>query len=1171
MIKGHNCILICKIRKKENNYEPRPINKIDDVLEYFNKGYFNEINFYLINQNQINQKYQLTSKYYEKNNNIIIDFEKNDGKALLLMNTTITSQELDRNNFYLIEYKEPKVNNAQNKMNIFNQILNYKTIEECQNNLDNFSVKIIPMKNLLQSNAKKPKSKSQHISNKSSEKSNNRNHNTKKDIFVEIEKLQINPCYNINQLRKNSRQKSAQNKVIVQKKTEDIHGSYNNNVTNTNQNNKNKNFNLRVFNILKKEFNNNLKLKENLEKKEQNKINTNENINKNKIMPANIIKKAIIKINPKKEKEKEKTKFDDLEKIKMLNKLYNAENIKLKNENSKLNEFIKELNQRTEKMEYLNNEYEKKKKELDKMNKLYENQQDIQNKLKNSNENYRIENNNLKEEIKKKNKEIEDLKNKIKEINKQNEILIEKFKQNQNDELKNLRIKIEELERQLKISEEKNIRNENELKENKKVIKELKDEINKLKEQIKIKDQEIKNLHEKIKTLEELINKNSLNTTESILKSNHDYIDDKNNNKNKRIEIYAKDTNEINKEIVEKNNLKEKEIESLKIEINNIKETMKSLNEENNDLKKKKKELDDLLNQKEKEISNLKIKNKELQNKSENDTKLMTQLKTQLNNCINDIKNSNQNIDSLKKQILEYQKKEKKYQNLDKKEKELNIRANNIYNKEKELNEKSQFLNNETNLLESEHQQLKLQIQNYLKINNQLKYENDNLSRINQNLQNQILNYKQMFSNIQPNLPQNNIVQIIQNNIMPQNNQSNKISNENNNNNNINREGNKKEIEPIKKYAKPTLIGLNNIGATCFMNSTLQCLSQTESLTNYFLKEKNRDKIINNNVAKNNKNDNQLSPEYLELIQKLWDANSKKSFSPYNFMQKINDMNPLFKKGEAGDAKDFIIFILEQMHRELKMPLNDNNLNKNIDDIPLNQYDKMNAFNHFFEEFKKETSILTDTFFGFNETTNVCLYCKNTYNSKGLANPICYNYGIFNVLIFPLEEVKNMKINMGQNNIINQGIPMVTIYDCFLYNQKTDYFTGENKNYCNICRQLYESQYTSRIFVSPNVLIIILNRGKGNIYKIKLDFQQDLDITDFVIQKEKDRIKYKLYGVITHLGESGPNAHFVASCKSPVDNNWYRYNDAFVDPIPNFQKDIYDFGNPYILFYEKEK
>ena len=36
MIKEHNCTLICKIKKKENNYEQRSINKIDDVLEYIN-------------------------------------------------------------------------------------------------------------------------------------------------------------------------------------------------------------------------------------------------------------------------------------------------------------------------------------------------------------------------------------------------------------------------------------------------------------------------------------------------------------------------------------------------------------------------------------------------------------------------------------------------------------------------------------------------------------------------------------------------------------------------------------------------------------------------------------------------------------------------------------------------------------------------------------------------------------------------------------------------------------------------------------------------------------------------------------------------------------------------------------------------------------------------------
>ena len=119
-----------------------------------------------------------------------------------------------------------------------------------------------------------------------------------------------------------------------------------------------------------------------------------------------------------------------------------------------------------------------------------------------------------------------------------------------------------------------------------------------------------------------------------------------------------------------------------------------------------------------------------------------------------------------------------------------------------------------------------------------------------------------------------------------------------------------------------------------------------------------------------------------------------------------------------------------------------------------------------------------------------------------------------------------------------------------------------------ICRQLWNSEYTSYIYSSPNVLILILNRGKNNIYKIKLDFAETIDISPFVINKNISQV-YNLYGVITHLGESGPNAHFVASCKSPIDGNWYRYNDAIVSPITNIQNEVFNFGIPYILFYQK--
>ena len=49
----------------------------------------------------------------------------------------------------------------------------------------------------------------------------------------------------------------------------------------------------------------------------------------------------------------------------------------------------------------------------------------------------------------------------------------------------------------------------------------------------------------------------------------------------------------------------------------------------------------------------------------------------------------------------------------------------------------------------------------------------------------------------------------------------------------------KPKLDPIDFYEKPTLIGLNNIGSTCYKNAVLQCLSQTRGLTNYFLKTNN--------------------------------------------------------------------------------------------------------------------------------------------------------------------------------------------------------------------------------------------------------------------------------------------------------------------------------------------
>jgi ubiquitin C-terminal hydrolase len=173
---------------------------------------------------------------------------------------------------------------------------------------------------------------------------------------------------------------------------------------------------------------------------------------------------------------------------------------------------------------------------------------------------------------------------------------------------------------------------------------------------------------------------------------------------------------------------------------------------------------------------------------------------------------------------------------------------------------------------------------------------------------------------------------------------------------------------------------------------------------------------------------------------------------------------------------------------------------------------------------------------------------------------------MFDCLIFPLEEIKNIKDNYMRNNYIQFNNNYITLNDCFNYNQRLEYYTGDNKNYCNSCKKLSDSCYNNKIFFSPKILILIMKREQDNEYN--LNFEETLDITDYVYSKDVPVLKYDLYGVISDNRKKNI-PHFVSSCKSPIDNKWYRYNDAFVNPLENVLNDVINFGNPYILFYQK--
>ena len=227
----------------------------------------------------------------------------------------------------------------------------------------------------------------------------------------------------------------------------------------------------------------------------------------------------------------------------------------------------------------------------------------------------------------------------------------------------------------------------------------------------------------------------------------------------------------------------------------------------------------------------------------------------------------------------------------------------------------------------------------------------------------------------------NNDINNINNNL---NNANNNINNFNNDFNNSNPTIFNEEIGFIAaNINEEPMIGLGNIGATCYMNATLQCLSHTIKLSNYFLNEK-YEKFIKSK---------KLSKGFLEVIKKLWikSYNGNKSYyEPYNFKKLISDMNPLFKGIQANDSKDLINFILQELHNEL----NKAKPNQIINLLNIDQTNENQMFINFLKEFKNnQKSIISDIFYFIVETKTECLNCKQKYQMMGFNNPIyLYNF-----------------------------------------------------------------------------------------------------------------------------------------------------------------------------------
>ena len=463
------------------------------------------------------------------------------------------------------------------------------------------------------------------------------------------------------------------------------------------------------------------------------------------------------------------------------------------------------------------------------------------------------------------------------------------------------------------------------------------------------------------------------------------------------------------------------------------------------------------------------------------------------------------------------------------------------------------FMNRNMNSGNSFNNNMNMNMNNNIGMNNTFNTFNNNMNMnlfngMNNNMNN-IMNFN-MINNMSHNMFLNN--KFMQN-----------IGNQNGfnlNNNFINKMSSSSNMTMVNIL--PHKVGLQNIGQTCYMNASLQCLTNVVKLSTKLLLLFNQKKI---NV--------QLQPltyVYSSLLNEF--KITKKSYIiPQAFKATLEELNPLFQGNQASDAKDFIFFMVERLHQELKPPEDPLNNFAQIDFLQqeMEAQNQMLTLNKFLMEFGKNSSFISETFYGI---TSSIMKCEGCNNKK-------YSFQTFNILNFILKKVKDDKRQeLGEENLNND---VINLYDAFYSENKRENLTGENMIYCNTCRALKNGWVQQSIYQLPQIMIIILNRGRNNKdfreeFHIdeKLDFNTTPNIFCNISNQRKNKI-YFLCGIIKHLGESGANGHFISYYRNSINQKFYCYNDASVAVVSvedalktkisyNDKEDMI----PYILFYQ---
>lgn len=326
----------------------------------------------------------------------------------------------------------------------------------------------------------------------------------------------------------------------------------------------------------------------------------------------------------------------------------------------------------------------------------------------------------------------------------------------------------------------------------------------------------------------------------------------------------------------------------------------------------------------------------------------------------------------------------------------------------------------------------------------------------------------------------------------------------------------------LKTENRVGAIGLKNLGNTCFMNSSLQCLGhlpsfieEIKSLSKKMLKEKNLINVLADLFVQMENKDKEYKSETL-----LKDTIS--------LMSTINKKYSLFNQ---QDANEFISLLLFNLNRQIK------SLDITFENKYINKKSESQEFKNMMQRFFSGKSFIESLFYG---KIKKVIQCPRGHELKHI-------YQIFTILELSFiegnspKDLKKMLMNYQDNQYYDDEIV------CPMCN---------NKNYKR-CRQ------QTLIYDLPKYFIVHFNKNEKKEYQ-KINYDLELSYSEITYHKDTN-IKYELIGVIKFTGVKG-FGHYTSICYNHFDEKYYKFNDYYFKEVG--QKDLIC-DNANILFYER--